>query len=210
MFARGRWIPEAPGATYPSFQNSALYSPIGLGRSWVQLAIEWIEAQADPRKLMRFINTRLAETYANRSRDIKPNTLQARAEPYPLRTIPVGCLVLTAGVDTQDDRLEIHIVGHGQLQPWNRTDPGRNWPWTSYLAKVNSACSTPTPTPTPTSTPTATPTPTPTVTPTPTSTPTNTYTSTNTPTDTNAPTATPSDTPTHTPTATVDTRMRGT
>ncbi|MFZ5444494.1 MAG: N-acetylmuramoyl-L-alanine amidase [Myxococcota bacterium] len=33
-----------------------------------------------------------------------------------------------------------HIVGHGQLQPWNRTDPGAAWPWTSYLQKINAAC----------------------------------------------------------------------
>ncbi|MDP1920074.1 MAG: N-acetylmuramoyl-L-alanine amidase [Myxococcales bacterium] len=62
---------------------------------------------------------------------------------------------------TQDHgipRDRFHVVGHGQLQPWNRTDPGRNWPWTSYLAKVNSFCgTTPAPTPTPTPTPIAPP-----------------------------------------------------
>ncbi|MEW6433104.1 MAG: N-acetylmuramoyl-L-alanine amidase [Myxococcota bacterium] len=55
-----------------------------------------------------------------------------------------------------------HIVGHGQLQPYNRTDPGRNWPWSSYIQKVNAACnSSPAPTPTPTPTPTPAPSPTP-------------------------------------------------
>ncbi len=33
-----------------------------------------------------------------------------------------------------------HIVGHGQLQPYNRTDPGKNWPWTHYINQVNSYC----------------------------------------------------------------------
>lgn len=33
-----------------------------------------------------------------------------------------------------------HIVGHGQLQPWNRTDPGANWPWTDYLQRIQAAC----------------------------------------------------------------------
>ncbi len=33
-----------------------------------------------------------------------------------------------------------HVVGHGKLQPWNRTDPGPNWPWTTYLNKINSYC----------------------------------------------------------------------
>jgi N-acetyl-anhydromuramyl-L-alanine amidase AmpD len=35
-----------------------------------------------------------------------------------------------------------HIVGHGQLQPWNRTDPGRNWPWSHYLERIRSLCGT--------------------------------------------------------------------
>jgi N-acetyl-anhydromuramyl-L-alanine amidase AmpD len=35
-----------------------------------------------------------------------------------------------------------HIVGHGKLQPYNRTDPGPNWPWSTYLSKINSYCST--------------------------------------------------------------------
>jgi N-acetyl-anhydromuramyl-L-alanine amidase AmpD len=33
-----------------------------------------------------------------------------------------------------------HIVAHGQLQPWNRTDPGPNWPWIRYLALVQRHC----------------------------------------------------------------------
>ena len=35
-----------------------------------------------------------------------------------------------------------HFVGHGQLQPYNRTDPGPNWPWTDYLSRINSYCGT--------------------------------------------------------------------
>jgi len=33
-----------------------------------------------------------------------------------------------------------HFVGHGQLQPSNRTDPGPNWPWTDYMNRINSYC----------------------------------------------------------------------
>ncbi|RYZ38563.1 MAG: N-acetylmuramoyl-L-alanine amidase [Myxococcaceae bacterium] len=39
-----------------------------------------------------------------------------------------------------------HIVAHGKLQPATRTDPGPNWPWSSYLSKINSYCGTTTPT----------------------------------------------------------------
>jgi N-acetyl-anhydromuramyl-L-alanine amidase AmpD/predicted small lipoprotein YifL len=33
-----------------------------------------------------------------------------------------------------------HIVAHGKLQPSSRTDPGPNWPWATYLNKINAAC----------------------------------------------------------------------
>ena len=33
-----------------------------------------------------------------------------------------------------------HIVAHGKLQPYDRVDPGPNWPWTTYLSKVNTYC----------------------------------------------------------------------
>ena len=113
MLAGGRWIAENPGALYRSYHINGIYTPNGLGRSWVQLAQEWIEAQGDAKKLVIFINTRLAESWTDRSHDLKPNVLIARAEPYALRTIPQGVLVLTAGVDTQDDRLEVRVIGWG-------------------------------------------------------------------------------------------------
>ncbi|MFP2933678.1 N-acetylmuramoyl-L-alanine amidase, partial [Pyxidicoccus sp. 3LG] len=33
-----------------------------------------------------------------------------------------------------------HVVGHGKLQPYNRTDPGANWPWTDYLNRSRGHC----------------------------------------------------------------------
>ena len=37
-------------------------------------------------------------------------------------------------------RDQVHIVGHGTLQPYNRTDPGANWPWTDYLRRITQHC----------------------------------------------------------------------
>ena len=37
-------------------------------------------------------------------------------------------------------RDRLHIVAHGQLQPWNRTDPGQNWPWADYLERIAHHC----------------------------------------------------------------------
>lgn len=49
---------------------------------------------------------------------------------------------LTCGVTQRHGvvRDAYHIVAHGQLQPWNRTDPGAAWPWSDYLAEVDAAC----------------------------------------------------------------------
>lgn len=49
---------------------------------------------------------------------------------------------LTCGITQRHGipRDSYHVVGHGQLQPWNRTDPGANWPWTSYLDQVRAEC----------------------------------------------------------------------
>lgn len=33
-----------------------------------------------------------------------------------------------------------HIVGHGQLQPTDRTDPGPHWPWIPYVHRVQADC----------------------------------------------------------------------
>jgi hypothetical protein len=37
-------------------------------------------------------------------------------------------------------RDKYHIVGHGQLQPANRVDPGKQWPWATFLSKVAGHC----------------------------------------------------------------------
>ncbi len=42
-----------------------------------------------------------------------------------------------------------HIVGHGQLQPYNRTDPGPNWPWADYIDRIRNHCGTANPPPPP-------------------------------------------------------------
>lgn len=45
---------------------------------------------------------------------------------------------ITKGHNVPRDRN--HIVSHGQLQPWNRTDPGPNWPWSHYIDRIRAHC----------------------------------------------------------------------
>ena len=115
MLAAGRWVPAIPERKRRGYHINGLYAPIGLGKSWVELAQEWLDAQKDPIALKTFINTELAETWEDRSNQVKPKHLSERAGPQRAREIPLGCLLLTAGVDTQDDRLELQVCGLGPL-----------------------------------------------------------------------------------------------
>ncbi len=115
MILRGKWIAGNPAAKIRGYTINCLYYQIGLGPRWAELAQQWIESQNDPARLKTFINDRLAEPWEDPTmRAVKHNVLADRAQPYHLRTAPAGALVLTVGIDTQDNRLAVHIVGWGR------------------------------------------------------------------------------------------------
>ena len=144
MLAAGKWVAENPGADVRGYHINGLYAPIGLGFSWIELAKGWIASQGDTAKLKRFINTSLGESWEDRTHDIKPHSIAERAEDYALRTIPPGCLVITAGIDVQDDRLAVQIVGWGRNQASWTIDwleipgnPGREETWSALTELLN-------------------------------------------------------------------------
>lgn len=116
----GRWIAKYPERSQDchGYQWSALYCSIGLGYSWRDLAAQWLAAQGDDGKLQGFVNERLGRVWADRRTATRVEDLASRAEPYALRTIPPGVGLITAGVDTQDDRLAVQIVGWGAGGAW--------------------------------------------------------------------------------------------
>lgn len=106
MLAAGRWIADNPASQIRGYHISALYAPIGLGPSWLDLAIEWQHAVKSPNTLRTFINTHLGEVWEEHGDKIEPTGLLARLEEYPKN---LAGLARTAGVDVQKDRLEITI-----------------------------------------------------------------------------------------------------
>lgn len=142
---RARWIPTNPGHRRRGYHANCLYYQPGLGPSWAKLAEEWLEAQADPAKLKTFINDRLAEGYDDPTRKkVQVNLIQERAEAYALRVALIGVIWITAGIDTQDDRLEVQIVGWGRrLKAWTIDyivlpgDPAEPDVWTALAELLN-------------------------------------------------------------------------
>ena len=118
LLAAGRWVAEHPEVRRRGYHISALYAPIGLGPSWLNLAREFMLAKDDSGTLKTFMNTHLGETWRDESSSLKPHELSKRMEDIPQRAIPVGCLALTAGVDTQDQWLAVTLFGWGANHQW--------------------------------------------------------------------------------------------
>ena len=109
MFAAARWVPQRPHIKHHrGYHLSALYAMVGLGPRWADLVRDWRRAQNDTSRLKAFINTHLGEVWTEQGESIEDVPLITRLETVDPRDLKT--LVTTAGVDVQQDRLEITIV----------------------------------------------------------------------------------------------------
>lgn len=114
-----KWIAENPEAYNDgvrSFWLNAFSSP---WTPWQKIVLKFLQAKEDPEQLQVVFNTLLGELWENRGEVPDEDAMLARREDYGTNAdgspveLPEGVLVLTCGVDTQDDRLEYEVVGHG-------------------------------------------------------------------------------------------------
>lgn len=119
MVECGAWRAQQPHIKgHAGFRINALVSGLS-NASWGKLAAEFVRAKDDPAQLQTFVNTLLAQGWREATDELDELDLQARCEAFDLNRIPPEILALTAGVDVQDDRLEITIIG------WSRD--GEMW-----------------------------------------------------------------------------------
>ena len=79
---------------------------------------KFLKAHKDAAKLQVFYNTILGEVWEVRIKNGLDEALYRRREHYDAE-VPTGVLLLTMGMDTQDNRLEYEVVG------WDRN--GQSW-----------------------------------------------------------------------------------
>ncbi|MGL6121064.1 MAG: phage terminase large subunit family protein [Fusobacteriaceae bacterium] len=107
----GRWIHKFPERFHK--KSYKLNGLAGVFRTWKEIVEEYLSVKNDEQKYKAFINTVLAETYEEDIKEkIDYELIYARREEYEAE-VPEGVLVLTAGIDTQDNYLAIEVVGHG-------------------------------------------------------------------------------------------------
>jgi phage terminase large subunit GpA-like protein len=131
----GRWRATAPEVTgHHGYRINALSSLLP-NAAWPRLAAEFLEAKRSPETLQTFTNTVLGEAWRDGADELNEDDLRNRVEEFGLTVIPPDVLILTAGVDVQDDRLEWVIVGHGRDEAfvlangvvWGRYDHPTTW-----------------------------------------------------------------------------------
>lgn len=108
---KGRWEAKAEFNGTAGFHLSELYSP---WRRLSETAEDFLASKVDPERLRTWINTALGEAWEDRGETVDAGALSELREPYGPEDLPDHVLFATAGVDTQDDRLEVEIVGWGE------------------------------------------------------------------------------------------------
>ena len=94
-----------------SFHLNAFVSPWA---GWKRIMRFYLEAKGIPEREQTFTNIRLGECWKqDMTRLTTAEEIYARREEYSAE-VPSGVLVLTMGVDTQDNRLEFEIIGWGR------------------------------------------------------------------------------------------------
>ena len=104
----GEWMANAPFNGVAGFHLNALYSPWSVLSDAIE---EFLAARKNPMRLKTFVNTFLGETWEDAGEGVDDYSVAQRKEDY--EGIPDEVVLLTAGADVQDDRVEVEIVGWG-------------------------------------------------------------------------------------------------
>ncbi|WP_370301011.1 phage terminase large subunit family protein [Pseudooceanicola sp.] len=135
IVAQGRWVPQNPAGDHPGFHLWRAYAP---QRDWASIAVDYarvmgwnsvrvsgeeeaaiaekIEAETE----QTFFNDVLGLPFEQASKGPDWEQLRNRVENAPEEEgrprgiIPARGVILTAGVDCQGDRMEVHVVAFGE------------------------------------------------------------------------------------------------
>ncbi len=111
----GCFVHEDPENPEKGFHLNALASPL---TTWREIVEKYIVANQELQKgnveLMKvWTNVKMGRTWEEDGETIEDDVLLNRREIYDCE-VPEDVMYLTAGVDTQDDRFELEVVGWGE------------------------------------------------------------------------------------------------
>jgi len=115
MIELGEWKATREIKDHAGFHIWAAYS-YSPNAAWEVLIHEWEEIMKHKRasEIQGFVNTVMGECFEEMNAVVLDDEkIMARREDYPAE-VPMRACVLTAGVDTQDDRLEVEVIAWGR------------------------------------------------------------------------------------------------
>lgn len=128
MLKAGVWVPKGltcvggqiRGKTRQKYHRGYHLSALcSVWVEWESIVAEFLEAKGKREELMGFVNSVLAEPWIETSEErvvLDPLKRQERYAGY----VPTGVLLITCGIDVQDDRIECEVVGWGMgEESWN-------------------------------------------------------------------------------------------
>lgn len=110
MVREGKWIAERETKKTAGFHINELYSSWS---TWEGMVTSFLESKSHPEILKTWVNTSLGEVFTDAGEEIASDSLLTHREAYDQSVIPDDVLVITGGIDCQQDRLELQVVGWG-------------------------------------------------------------------------------------------------
>lgn len=115
QYQKGKFVAKYPDRKVRGFHLNALSS---LFVEWKEIVQKFITANEEKKKgnielLKVWTNTEMGQTWEEEGEQLEKDVLYKRREKYNCE-VPEDVICLTAGIDTQDDRFEIEVVGWGE------------------------------------------------------------------------------------------------
>lgn len=114
-----KWIAQNPDALRNGTRSFWLNAFVSPWTSWEHIVMRFLESKDNPEQLKVVYNTLFGQLWEERTEfDYDPDDMMSRREDYgtidrmPVE-VPDGVLLLTLGIDTQDNRFEYEVVGYG-------------------------------------------------------------------------------------------------
>lgn len=116
QFIKGKYIAKYPHRKVRGFHLNSFASTL-TPEGWKKIVKDFLVADEERKKgnielFKAWTNTELGETWEEEGQAIEDSTLLKRRQKYNCE-VPEDVIILTAGIDTQDNRFEIEVVGWG-------------------------------------------------------------------------------------------------
>ncbi|OCL85729.1 Phage terminase large subunit (GpA) [Aliarcobacter thereius] len=122
-----RYVHNFPEREHKGYRVPSYYSPFA---KWNEIFQSFLDARKEQKqkkistKMAGWVNTKDANVWEEEIEKLDVKEFLNRHEDYAA-DVPSGAYILTAGVDTQDDRLECEVVGWGKY--------GESWSIAKYI-----------------------------------------------------------------------------